>query len=128
MNLEQKTAVTAPVVSVMSEAFQLTLWPYAIGFVFAFSMLVDMERSSTRMGLWIVARSTLISGSLSQLLSPFMLLALGHYFDWASDWSKTETANICMTALLSIALALTVHKILPRLLQLIGDYRRPENG
>lgn len=127
MNIEQKTTIAAPIISGASEVFQLTLWPFAVAFVFAFSLLVDMEKSSAKSGLYIVARSSLIAGALSQLVAPFILLFLGHTFEWADHWSKTDSAAVSMTALLSIILSLTVHKILPKALQIIGDYKGNTN-
>lgn len=118
MNEELTTATTAPGIAIVTTMVGITLWPFAVAFVFAICALVYQEAMVAKKAFATVMVSTLLGGSLAQISAVPVLLIITKYSPSLSSWAIN--AQIPMTALIAILIGLASHKIIPRFFELIG--------
>lgn len=119
MNDDIATATTAPTVAVLSTMVGITLWPFAVAFVFALCALVYQESMQPKKAFFSVIASTLLGGAIAQLSASPALLITIKYVPALQDWA--HSAQIPMTALIALLIGLLAHKFMPVVLKRIGN-------
>jgi hypothetical protein len=118
MNDEVATATIAPAVAIVTTMVGITLWPFAVAFVFALCALVYQEAMIAQKAFANVIVATLLGGAIAQISAVPALLITIKYMPSLTSWAMT--AEIPMTALIAILIGLAAHKVVPRCLELIG--------
>lgn len=116
-------AVGAPVASAIVMAVDVTLWPFGVAFFFAVITLgaYNDVGMTPRKSFWNVIASTSLGGVLSQFSAAPILLFITSYAPSIKPWA--DLAQIPMTLLIAMAIGLTAHRFMPKILELIGGYR-----
>jgi hypothetical protein len=120
-------AVGAPVLSIAAAQIEFTLWPFGLAFFFAALTLMAYETNAMpiKKAFFNVIASTSLGGGLSQISAPPVLMIATAWAPSIKPWA--DTAQIPMTMLIATVIGLTAHKLIPKLLELIGGYRSKQS-
>lgn len=118
MNNEITTATITPALAVITTVVGITLWPFAVAFVFALCALVYQESVMPMKAFCSVLASTLLGGAIAQISAIPVLVITVTYIPSLTAWA--QDAQIAMTAAIALLIGLLAHKVIPVLLGRIG--------
>ena len=118
MNDTTITTVTAPTTAITFTLAGITLWPFAVAFLFAVMVLINQVNMPIRSVFTNVILSTALGGALSQLTAQPLLLFLKSQIPSLAPWA--EIAQLPMVGLIAIVFGVTAHVVVPTLLSWIS--------